>query len=78
MLLPPAAAQFSFITVQNSGAVQLAFSGDPYWTYTIEVSTNLVNGWSTLTNLTSTNGIFNFTASTTNAPQQFFRARAGP
>ena len=78
MLLPPAAAQFSFITVQNSGAVQLAFSGDPYWTYTIEVSTNLLGGWSTLTNLTSTNGIFNFTASTTNAPQQFFRARAGP
>ncbi|MEY4916989.1 MAG: hypothetical protein RL616_902, partial [Verrucomicrobiota bacterium] len=49
-----------------------------YWTYTIEVSTNLTS-WSALTNLTSANGLFNFTAdSITNAPQQFFRARVGP
>jgi hypothetical protein len=32
-----------------------------------------------LTNLTSTDGSFNFTAGNiTNAPQQFFRARVGP
>jgi GH25 family lysozyme M1 (1,4-beta-N-acetylmuramidase) len=73
----PTAAQFSGISA-TSGAVQIAFSGDAYWTYTIEVSTNLTS-WSALTNLTSANGLFNFTAdSITNAPQQFFRARVGP
>ena len=76
-LVSPAAAQFTSI-VNSSGAVQVAFNGDAYWTYTIEVSTNLTS-WNSLTNLTSTNGIFNFTAGfTTDAPQQFFRARVGP
>jgi GH25 family lysozyme M1 (1,4-beta-N-acetylmuramidase) len=76
-LLPPNAAQFQFISA-SGGAVQISFSGDAVWTYTIEVSTNLTS-WSALTNLTSTNGLFNFTAGfTTNAPQQFFRARVGP
>ncbi len=78
-LLPPAAAQFQAISVApNGGAVQIGFTGDAFWTYTIEVSTNLTS-WSALTNLTSANGIFNFTvAPATNSPQQFYRARAGP
>ena len=77
-LLPPNAAQFQTISAQPGGAVQIAFAGDAYWTYTIEASTNLVN-WSALTNLTSTNGLFNFTTgSITDSPQQFFRARVGP
>ena len=75
-LIAPAAAQFTSI-VNSNGAVQIVFSGDAYWTYTIEASTNLT-GWSTLTNLTSTNGLSSFAASVTNAPQQFFRARVGP
>ena len=76
-LAAPAAAQFQDINA-NGGAVQITFTGDAYWTYTIEVSTDLT-GWSVLTNLTSANGIFNFTAgSVTNSPQQFFRARVGP
>ncbi len=74
-LTAPAAAQFTAISV-NSGAVQIAFTGDAYWTYTVETSTNLMN-WSALTNLTSASGIFNFTAAAANA-QQFFRARVGP
>jgi hypothetical protein len=76
-LVPPAAAQFSSISAAD-GAVQISFTGDAYWNYTIETSTNLTS-WSVLTNLTSTDGSFNFTAGNiTNAPQQFFRARVGP
>ena len=76
-LVAPTAAQFSAITA-TGGAVQISFSGDAYWTYTIENSTNLTS-WNVLTNLTSPNGQFNFTAGfITDAPQQFFRARVGP
>jgi hypothetical protein len=77
-LLPPAAAQFQSIQLQPDNSLQIIFSGDSGWTYTVEVSTNLFN-WNALTNFSSSNGIFNFTInSTTNAPQQFYRARAGP
>ena len=75
-LVAPGAAQFQAVGV-TGGAVQISFTGDAYWTYTIETSTNLTS-WSALTNLTSANGVFSFTAATTNAPQQFFRARVGP
>ncbi len=77
-LQAPTAAQFQSITVQSDGSVQISFTGDAVWTYTIETSTDLTT-WNALTNLTSANGMFNFTAgSTTNAPQQFYRARVGP
>ena len=77
-LLAPAAAQFQSISVQPDGGVQINFAGDAVWNYTIETSTNLTS-WSAFTNLTSTNGIFNFNiGSITNSPQQFFRARVGP
>ncbi|HTB84409.1 MAG TPA: GH25 family lysozyme [Candidatus Sulfotelmatobacter sp.] len=75
-LVSPDAAQFTSISLQG-GALQVGFGGDPYWTYTVEVSTNLTD-WSALTNMVSTNGVFNFTAAVTNAPQEFFRARVGP
>ena len=76
-LLPPAAAQFQSVSV-TGGMVQISFSGDPYWAYTIETSTNLAD-WSVLTNLISTNGLFQFNAgNVTNNPQQFYRARVGP
>ncbi len=78
-LLAPSAAQFDAASPTLDGdALQISFSGDAYWTYTVEVSTNLTS-WATFTNLTSTNGLFNFTAGSVNdAPQQFFRARVGP
>jgi len=76
-LISPVAAQFQSINVANN-TVQISFTGDAYWSYTVETSTNL-SSWSPLTNLTSANGLFNFTAgSVTNAPQQFFRAHVGP
>ena len=77
-LLAPAAAQFTPASLNiANGALQIAFTGDAFWTYTIEVSTNLTS-WDTFTNLTSTNGVFNVAAALTNAPQQYFRARVGP
>jgi GH25 family lysozyme M1 (1,4-beta-N-acetylmuramidase) len=77
-LLPPAAAQFQTISLQPDGTVQISFTGDAVWNYTIETSTNLAS-WSLWTNLTSVNGHFNFTAGAiTNSPQQFYRARVGP
>jgi hypothetical protein len=76
-LVAPAAAQFSAIVIVGD-AVQITFTGDAYWSYTIETSTNLTS-WSDYTNLTSLDGSFSFTTgSMTNAPQQFFRARVGP
>jgi len=51
--------------------------GQPGGNYRIDVSTNLTS-WSALTNITATNGLRQFTwPSTSNAPQQFFRA-VGP
>jgi GH25 family lysozyme M1 (1,4-beta-N-acetylmuramidase) len=76
-LVAPAAARFQSISVTGAVA-QISFTGDPYWTYTVDTSTNLT-GWNTLTNLVCTNGMFQFNAEmTTGAPQQFFRARVGP
>jgi GH25 family lysozyme M1 (1,4-beta-N-acetylmuramidase) len=76
-LATPAAARFS--SIANAGsALPISFSGDAYWTYTIESSTNLID-WAALTNLTSTTGSFQFDPGpATNAAVQFFRARVGP
>jgi hypothetical protein len=74
-LLPPAAAHFAAITM-NGGRVEISFTGDAYWNYTIETSTNL-SAWNVLTNLTSTSGSFNFTETPdANHPQLFYRAVA--
>lgn len=78
-LIAPAAAQFDASSLNIVGSsLQISFTGDAYWNYTIEVSTNLTS-WNTFTNLTTTNGIFNFSAGPIlDTPQQFFRARVGP
>jgi hypothetical protein len=76
-LIPPAPAQFQLVSLQPDGNLRIVFSGDPEWSYTVETSTNLIN-WSTLTNLTSASGMFDFIAgSTTNDTQRFYRARSG-
>lgn len=74
--VPPTPAQFQNFGQTNS-VMQINLTGDAYWPYAIETSTDLVH-WSTLTNLVSTNGIFQFTDSTTNNPQLFYRARVNP
>lgn len=75
--LPPAPAQFQSLALQTNGTIQINFTGDAYWTYTIETSTNLTD-WTVLTNLTSTDGTFQFTGAITNSAQQFYRARVSP
>jgi hypothetical protein len=46
--------------------------------YILETSTNLLN-WTTLANLTATNGAFEFDfVPLTNDARRFFRARSGP
>ncbi len=73
-LVPPHAAQFTGLNVQPGNTLQLNFTGDAAWTYTVQTSTNLTN-WNTLTNLVSANGSFSINlGSVTNTPQQFFRA----
>jgi hypothetical protein len=53
-------------------------SGQTGATYAIETSTNLIN-WTTLANLTATNGAFEFDfVPLTNDTRRFFRARSGP
>jgi hypothetical protein len=77
-LIPPAPAQFQLVSLQPDRSLRIVFNGDPAWTYTVETSTNLIH-WSTLTNLTSASGVFDFIAgSTTNDTQRFYRARSGP
>lgn len=76
-LVPPTPAQFQVPTIQSDGTVQIQFTGDAYWTYVIETSTNLMD-WSVVTNLTSANGTFEFNGTATNAPQLFYRARVSP
>lgn len=74
--LPPAPAQFQSIAVTGT-AVRMSFTADPYWTYTVETSTNLQN-WSVLTNLATTNGAFSFAVPLDGGPPgRFFRASAG-
>jgi hypothetical protein len=74
--IAPNAAQFTAISAVGS-ALQISFTGDAYWPYTIEASTNLTS-WSAFTNLTSANGQFSFTINSAARIQQFFRARVGP
>ncbi|MFO1488342.1 MAG: GH25 family lysozyme [Verrucomicrobiota bacterium] len=76
-LVAPAAGQFTGIA-NAGGDIQITLVGDPYWTYTVEVSTNLVN-WNVFTNLSNASGLFGFQAGASgDAPQRFFRARVGP
>ncbi len=75
--VPPMPAQFQNFAPETNGTVQFHFTGDAFWPYAIETSTDLVH-WSTLTNLVSTNGLFQFTDSTTNGRQLFYRARVTP
>ena len=77
-IIPPLPAQFQSASLLANGTLQLIFSGDSVWSYTVETSTNLVT-WATLTNLTSASGIFNVTTgAVTNNPCRFYRARSGP
>ena len=76
-LLPPSAARFQPVKHDGWFGANQFFTGDAFWTYAIETSTNLTD-WSVLTNLTSTNGLFQFSAGniTNNPPAVLSRASA--
>jgi Immunoglobulin domain len=77
-LIPPRPAQFQSVSLQPDYSLRIVFNGDPEWSYTVEASTNLIN-WSSVTNLTSASGVFDFIGdSTKNETQRFYRARSGP
>lgn len=82
--LPPNSTPVSITsaTVQESGAVQLNFSGTPGYVYWIEAATNLnppVTWTAISTNAADTNGLFNFTDLTaTNFSVRYYRTHALP
>jgi hypothetical protein len=66
------------INLQTGAAFRLVGSGLAGANYILETSTNLLN-WTTLANLTATNGAFEFDfVPPANDAQRFFRARSGP
>jgi GH25 family lysozyme M1 (1,4-beta-N-acetylmuramidase) len=66
------------LVLQPGEIFQLIGSGQTGATYILETSTNLAD-WTSLTNLTATNGVFEFDfAPLDNDQQRFFRARVGP
>ncbi|MEO5803748.1 MAG: immunoglobulin domain-containing protein [Verrucomicrobiota bacterium] len=71
-----APVKFTSISLLPDTRVRLQGSGDP-GNFIIESSTNLV-GWSELTNIFSTNGTFEYFATTTNQTQRYFRLRVSP
>jgi len=63
----------------NNGPFQLHLSGDPNRTYIIQVATNLTYWSPVFTNITGTNGTFDFTDNqSTNSTQRFYRALSAP
>ena len=65
------------VVTGNAGTFQFRLAAWQNRTCTIQLSTNLTDWAPVYTNVTSTNGIFNFTNSTS-SPQQFFRAVSAP
>jgi hypothetical protein len=66
------------VSLQTGAVLRLIGGGQSGANYIFETSTNLLN-WTTLTNLTATNGAFEFDfAPPANDAQRFFRARSGP
>jgi hypothetical protein len=58
----------------NGDVLQMELHGPASATTVVEVSTNLVNWWPTATNLLDLSGRWIYSNSTSNLPQQFYRA----
>jgi sugar lactone lactonase YvrE len=64
---------FQSVAVQANGTMQLALSGTPGGTYTLDVSTNLVT-WTPLVTFSMTNGAVQYNDDTaTNSPVRFYK-----
>jgi hypothetical protein len=76
---PPAQpGNFDSITLLSNGWVLLNMSGTPYTNYVLDFTTNFTD-WSSLTTLSGTNGVFQFSdpSPITNS-ERFYRLRLGP
>lgn len=58
---------------QSGGNVSLNLAGAPGFTYVLEATTDLVTWQPVATNTLNTNGIWQFSGTITNTPQQFYR-----
>jgi len=75
VVLPP--PQIISFGTSNGGQFNFSLSATTNLSYLIEGSTNL-NTWITRTNIFNSNGILNYTDSTTNLKARFYRARWTP
>lgn len=74
-LLSPTPAEFVLIERLPAGAVRLVWNGHPVFSYTLQTSSNLLF-WSDLTNVTGSNGVFQyFDTTATNQARRFYRTR---
>ena len=75
LVIAPVPGEFKWVERLPDGSVQLRWDGHAAFTYTLETSTNL-SSWLPLTDVISTNGVFEFTdLMATNGPQRFYRLR---
>jgi hypothetical protein len=68
--------KFESISQQSGDQIKLIMSGLA-GTYTLQTAV-VLNAWGSLTNLTNTTGVFEFTDSTTNSEARFYRLKTFP
>ena len=78
MIVNPVTAPSLGSTGITNGQFALSVSGQVGPTYTIQVSTNLLNAWTTLYTTNPTTMPFNFTDTNSLSPQEFYRILIGP
>jgi hypothetical protein len=78
-IVPPAQpGHFDWIGLLTNGSVQLTMSGTPAKNYVLEYTRDWA-GWTNLTTLSGTNGLFQYTdPAATNTDQRFYRLKLGP
>ncbi len=74
LTLSPAAPRLKAVSMQANGQFQLQLQGQADVPYVIQISTNLINWSSVLTNTLSSNTFEWTDASATNAPRRLYRA----
>jgi uncharacterized lipoprotein YddW (UPF0748 family) len=76
-VLPPQPARFERIKILPDGRIDLLWSGEPGWSYTLQITTNAdFLNWLDRGPISGSNGWFNFVDDdAVNAPQRFYRTR---
>ena len=80
LIAPAQPGHFDSQQLLGDGSIQLFMSGTPYTNYTLEFTPDLgAISWNPLTNLSGTNGLFQFNDfSSTSNSQRFYRLRVAP